>query len=108
MDATTYAIVETGGKQYRAAVGDELEVELLGVEQGQTVEFDRVLLVRGGDAVRVGTPYVEGALVKGLVTNPDAKGRKITVFKMKRRKGYRLKRGHRQRHTRVRVTAIEG
>ena len=103
-----YAIVETGGKQYRAEVGETLQVELLGEETGAAVEFDKVLLVRDDGGTRVGTPYVDGAVVKAEVTAGDAKGKKITVFKMKRRKGYRLKRGHRQRYSEVRVTAIEG
>jgi large subunit ribosomal protein L21 len=103
-----YAIVETGGKQYRAAVGEVLEVELLGVGEGEAVEFDRVLLVTGDEGTRVGTPYLSGTIVRGEVTKAEVKDRKIVIFKMKRRKGYRKKTGHRQRHTHVRVTAIEG
>jgi large subunit ribosomal protein L21 len=103
-----YAIVETGGKQYRAAVGDLLDVELLGKETGEEVVFDKVLLVRADDGTRVGQPYVEGAVVRAQVAAADVADKKVIVFKMKRRKDYRRKAGHRQHHTRVRVTAIEG
>ena len=101
-----YAIVETGGKQYQASVGDVLEVERLDVEPGQTVEFDRVLLVRDDGGTQVGTPVVDGAIVKGEALG-EAKANKVIVFKMKRRKGYRRKAGHRQLHARVKITAIE-
>jgi len=102
-----FAIVETGGKQVRAAVGESVEVEKLGIDEGGDVSFDKILLVSGEDGTKVGAPYVDGAVVKGQVVS-NHRGPKITVFKMKRRKQYRLKQGHRQSLTRVRITAIEG
>ncbi len=102
-----YAIVETGGKQYRAAVGDEFKVEKLGIDAGGEVTFDRVLLVSGEAGTRVGKPYVEGAVVKAEVAE-NGLAKKIIVFKKRRRKGYTRKQGHRQHYTRVRITAIEG
>lgn len=102
-----FAIVQTGGKQYRAAVGDHLDIELLKAEPGQTVEFDQVLLVNDDNGTRVGAPLVDGAKVVAEVTKHD-KARKIVVFKMKRRKNYRRKQGHRQAYTRVKITGIEG
>ena len=102
-----FAIVETGGKQYRTAVGESLEVEKLGIETGGEVAFDKVLLVSDEEGTRVGAPYVDGAVVKGQVES-NHRGNKIIVFKMKRRKQYRRKQGHRQSLTRVRITAIEG
>ncbi len=102
-----FAIVETGGKQYRAEPGSVLEVESLGVAAGEKVTFDRVLLVNDDKGTRVGTPVVDGVTVKGEVTG-ETKGSKIIVFKMKRRKNYRRKAGHRQQYTCVKITAIKG
>ena len=104
-----YAVIETGGKQYRVEPGDVLDVERLeDVEEEQTaVEFERVLLVGGDDGVRVGSPVVEGVRVKATFVEPT-RGDKIVVFKKKRRKGYKRKRGHRQDLHRVRIEAIEG
>lgn len=102
-----YALIETGGKQYRVAPGDVLEVERVagaGAE-GDSVEFDRVLLVSGDDGVTVGTPTVEGATVSASVVG-EVRGPKLRVFKMKRRKGYRRTRGHRQDLLRVRIDGI--
>ena len=100
-----YAIVKTGGKQYRVAPGDELNVELIsGAEVGGDVVFDEVLMV-GGEGGRIGTPRVEGASVKAKVLE-NGRGRKIVVFKSRRRKGYRKKRGHRQGYTRVQISEI--
>ena len=105
---TEYAIVEHGGKQYRVSPGDELFVERThpDLAQGDELVFDRVMLVSQGDAVRVGQPVVEGALVRGQVLSPE-RGEKIIVFKKKRRKGYKRKRGHRQDYYKVRVESIE-
>ena len=100
-----YAIVKTGGKQYRVAPGDELNVELLAdAEVGGEVVFDEVLMV-GGDTAKIGTPQVDGASVKAKVLE-HGRGRKIVVFKSRRRKGYRKKRGHRQSFTRVQISEI--
>ncbi|MBN1944262.1 MAG: 50S ribosomal protein L21 [Bradymonadales bacterium] len=101
-----YAIVETGGKQYRAEVGKVLDVELLDAGEGDGVEFDRVLLLTDESGTRVGTPTVEGARVKAQVMG-TVKGPKVRIYKMRRRKGYRKQAGHRQGYSRVKVTAIE-
>ncbi|MEM6286907.1 MAG: 50S ribosomal protein L21, partial [Bacteroidota bacterium] len=90
-----YAIVEIGGKQFKVAKDDRLYVPRLQAEVGDAVTFDRVLLVSGDDGVSVGTPTVEGASVTATVLD-HVKGDKIIVFKKKRRKGYRVKNGHRQ------------
>jgi large subunit ribosomal protein L21 len=103
-----YAIVEHGGKQYRVSPGDHLLVERTesGLKTGDPLVFSRVMLVSQGDAVRIGRPVLEGAVVRGQVVAP-VRGTKITVFKKKRRKGYKKTRGHRQDYYRVRVEAIE-
>jgi len=101
-----YAVLETGGKQYRVAAGDTLEVERLGVEVGQPVTFDRVLLVNHDGQVRVGAPVVDGAKVVGDVVE-HKRGDKVIVWKMKRRKGYHKKQGHRQELTVVQVKEIQ-
>jgi len=99
-----YAVIRTGGKQYRVSEGDTLRVEKLDGDPGQEIELDQVLMV-GGDTVKVGTPLVDGASVKAEILDQD-KARKIVVFKMKRRKGYRRKYGHRQPYTEIRITGI--
>ena len=100
-----YAIIRTGGKQYRVAEGQVLLVERLGAESGEHV-FDDVLLVSDGNGgVSLGAPRVDGASVKATILG-EQKAKKVLVFKMKRRKGYRRKRGHRQIHARVRIDAI--
>ena len=101
-----YAVVRTGGKQVRVTPGDAVRVEKLTGEVGDRVELSEVLLVAGEGDARIGTPLVEGAKVVGTITAQD-RGEKITVFKMKRRKGYRRKTGHRQYYTEVRVEEIE-
>ncbi|HLY38121.1 MAG TPA: 50S ribosomal protein L21 [Candidatus Binatia bacterium] len=100
-----YAVIRTGGKQYRVAPGDVVRVERLGGDVGAAVEFTEVLLTAGDGAVRVGTPLVEGAHVRGQIV-AQGRDRKILVYKKKRRKNYRRRRGHRQSVTTVRVTAI--
>lgn len=102
-----YAVIETGGKQYRVKKGDVIDVER-GPEVGDdgSVEFDRVLMV-GGDDVSLGAPTVEGAVVRGSAV-AEVRGPKIHVFKFKRRKGYRRKTGHRQNLLRVRIDEIAG
>ncbi len=100
-----YAIIETGGKQYRVSVGDRLSVEKLPVADGETVTFDRVLLLGGDGDTRVGTPVVEGASVAATVEE-TYRGEKIVVFKYKPKKRYRRRNGHRQTLTRLNITAI--
>jgi large subunit ribosomal protein L21 len=99
-----YAVIETGGKQYRVTPGDVIDVELTGTDEG-TVKFDRVLLVSGDAGVSVGSPLVAGALVNASLVSA-VRGPKIRVFKMKRRKQYRRTRGHRQDLQRVRIDEI--
>ena len=99
-----YAIIETGGKQYKVEQGDVVFVEKLGVEEGETVTFDKVLVV-GGDDVKVGTPYVDGASVEASVVK-NGKDKKIIVYKYKSKKGYHKKQGHRQPYTKVQIEKI--
>ncbi len=99
-----YAIIETGGKQYKVEQGDVVFIEKLNVEAGETVTFDKVLVV-GGDGVKVGAPYVEGATVSANVVK-NGKDKKIIVYKYKPKKGYHKKQGHRQPYTKVEITAI--
>jgi large subunit ribosomal protein L21 len=100
-----YAIVSSGGKQYRVEAGSTLVVERLGHEPGAAVVFDRVLLVGDGDSVTVGTPLVAGATVSGTVVG-QAAGPKLVIFKFKQKVKYRRRTGHRQRLMRVRIDAI--
>jgi large subunit ribosomal protein L21 len=102
---SAYAIIRTGGKQYRVSEGQVLLVERLAAAQGEHV-FDDVLLVSDGNGgVKVGAPSVDGASVRATVLG-EQKAKKVLVFKKKRRKGYRRKRGHRQVHARVRIDSI--
>ena len=100
-----YAVIKTGGKQYKVSKGDLLSVEKLEGGAGAEVVFNEILMVSGGDDIRIGTPYVEGAKVVGEILN-EIKGPKITVFKMKRRKGFRKKTGHRQTLTNLKIKDI--
>jgi large subunit ribosomal protein L21 len=100
-----YAVIKTGGKQYRVSEGDRLRVELLDVEAGSEISFDQVMLVGAGDSVKVGTPLVAGASVKALVED-HGRGDKIIIIKFRRRKHYRKKQGHRQYYTQVKITGI--
>ena len=101
-----HAIIVTGGKQYRVAEGDVIFVEKLDVEAGETVKFDRVLAVIDVDKAVFGTPVVENAVVSGNVVK-NGKSKKIRVYKMKPKKGYRRTQGHRQPYTKVEITKIE-
>ncbi len=102
-----YAVVRSGGKQLRVTPGQAVRVEKLAGGVGDAVAFDEVLLVGGEGKTRVGTPLLGDARVTGTIT-AQARAPKIIVFKMKRRKNYRRKQGHRQAYTEVRVEAIEG
>ena len=102
-----YAIIETGGKQYRVSVGDRLSVEKLPADEGADVTIDRVLLLGGNGATRVGTPTVAGAAVTARVED-QYRGEKIVVFKYKAKKRYRRRQGHRQSLTRLTITGITG
>ncbi|MGI6492988.1 MAG: 50S ribosomal protein L21 [Pelotomaculum sp.] len=101
-----YAIIETGGKQYRVSEGDTLYVEKLPAQAGETVEIDRVLALVDGDNLKIGSPVVEGARVVLKVVR-HGRGKKIIVFKYKAKKNYRRKQGHRQAFTEVTVEKIE-
>lgn len=101
-----HAVIKTGGKQYRVKAGDEFEIEKLSsVAKGDEVTFDEVLAVGDGEDINLGTPRVEGATVTAKVVT-NGLGKKVMVFKKKKRKGYAVKRGHRQPFTRVRITEI--
>ncbi len=102
-----YAVIRTGGKQYRVTDGGVLRVEKLDAEEGAKVVFDEVLMVGNGDKVTVGTPLVKGGKVTAQVEE-QGRGRKIEVIKFKRRKGYKRNLGHRQAFTRVKITGIKG
>jgi large subunit ribosomal protein L21 len=101
-----YAVIQTGGKQYRVAQGDDLMVEKLSGQLGDPVIFDKVLMASDGENVRVGNPYIENAKVLGRLKRQD-KRKKVIVFKFKRRKGFRRTRGHRQPFSLVRIEGIE-
>ena len=100
-----HAIIVTGGKQYRVAEGDVLYIEKLEVEAGAEVNFDQVLAVIDGENAKFGTPVVEGATVTATVVK-NGKGKKIRVFKMKPKKGYKRTQGHRQPYTKVEIKTI--
>jgi large subunit ribosomal protein L21 len=101
-----YAVIQTGGKQYRVAQGDDLRIEKLAGQEGDAVVFDKVLMTVDGENVRVGKPFVENAKVLGRLKRQD-KDKKVVVFKFKRRKGFRRTRGHRQAFSLVKIEGIE-
>lgn len=102
-----YAIIKTGGKQYRVAKDDILRVDLIDQEEGSVFESDQVLFVKTGENdYKVGNPFVDGAKVSGKVLN-HLKDKKVVVFKKKRRKGYRKIAGHRQNYTRIQISDIQ-
>lgn len=100
-----YAVVETGGKQYKVAVGETVDVEHMPLRAGETVDLERVLLVANDERVMVGQPLVEGAKVRATVID-QVKGEKVIVFKYKPKIRYRRKTGHRQQYTRLRIDEI--
>lgn len=99
-----YAIIATGGKQYKVSEGDVIKVEKLGVEAGEAYTFDQVLAVNG-DSLKIGNPTVPGATVEASVVE-NGKARKIIVYKYKRKTGYHKKNGHRQQYTAVKIEKI--
>ena len=101
-----YAVIETGGKQYKVEQGDVVFIEKLDAEAGSTVTFDKVLVL-GGDDLKIGAPYVDGATVSASVVK-QGKSKKVIVYKYKPKKGYHKKQGHRQPYTKVEITAING
>ena len=102
-----YAVIETGGKQYRVQNGDQICVEKLNVEDGAQVVFDKVLVCGEGADIKVGAPYIDGLTVEGKVVE-SGKGQKVIIFKYKAKKDYRKKQGHRQPYTLVEIKAIAG
>lgn len=102
-----YAVIASGGKQYRVAPGDVIRVEQLDVEAGKSIELDRVLLVADGQSIRVGSPTVGGVTVTATVRG-HGRGEKVRIFKMRRRKNYRRQAGHRQNYTELEITKVAG
>ena len=102
-----YAVIKTGGKQYRVQEGDILRVEKLDAAEGSAIKFDEVLALSNDDGLKVGTPVVEGAAVEANVLG-QGKDKKVVVFKYKAKKNYRRKQGHRQPYTKVQITKING
>ena len=102
-----FAVFQSGGKQHRVSQGDVVKLELLEVEPGEEVVFDKVLMVANGDDVSVGAPFVEGGQVKGEVLR-NARDKKIRIIKFKRRKDYMRRQGHRQWFTQLKITGISG
>ncbi len=100
-----YAIVEDGGKQFKAVEGETIEVDRFDAEEGEQIDLERVLLIADGDQYTVGTPLVAGAKVQGTVV-AQVKGPKLVVFKYTPKKRYRVKKGHRQKYTRVMIDSI--
>ncbi len=100
-----YAIIVTGGKQYKVANGDVVFIEKLDVEENAEITFDKVLVVSSEDGIKAGAPYVEGATVSAKVLK-NGKGKKVTVFTYKPKKNEKRKKGHRQPYTKVEITAI--
>jgi large subunit ribosomal protein L21 len=100
-----YAIIRTGGKQYRVQAGEQLRVEALTADVGASISLEEVLLVGAGDAVKVGAPFVSGAKVTATVVS-HGRGDKVRIFKMRRRKHYQRSQGHRQSYTELRIDDI--
>ena len=100
-----YAVIKTGGKQYRVAPGEKIKIEQIPADVGAQIVLDQVLMVSDGDAVTLGTPLVAGAKVSATVLG-HGRGEKVKIFKMRRRKHYQKTQGHRQNYTEIRVDAI--
>jgi large subunit ribosomal protein L21 len=102
-----YAVIKTGGKQYRVSAGEKLKVESIRAEVGAQIVLDQVLLVADGDRITAGTPLVSGATVKATVV-AHGRGEKVAIFKLRRRKHYRKTLGHRQNYTEIQINGITG
>lgn len=100
-----YAVIATGGKQYRVAQGDIIQVEKLDVEEGSSVDFENVLMVGSGESVKIGAPYVDGSKVTAVVKS-QMRGEKIEIMKFRRRKHHQKRTGHRQYLTKIEITGI--
>ena len=102
-----YAVIKTGGKQYRVAAGEKLKVEQIPADVGAEITLDQVLMVGEGESVKIGTPLITGAKVTATVIS-HGRGPKIKIFKMRRRKHYQKHQGHRQNYTEIQISAIAG
>ncbi|RDH90676.1 MAG: 50S ribosomal protein L21 [endosymbiont of Seepiophila jonesi] len=100
-----YAVIQTGGKQYRVSEGDTVKVEKLDADQGASVELDKVLMVADGEDIKVGTPYIDGGKVTATVKS-HGRGKKVKIIKFRRRKHHMKRQGHRQWYTELQVTGI--
>ncbi len=100
-----YAVIKTGGKQYRVAAGDKLRVETLDADEGETINLDQVLMVGDGETINVGAPTIAGASVEAKVVE-HGRHKKIDIVKFRRRKHYRRQMGHRQNYTQIEITGI--
>lgn len=100
-----YAVIKTGGKQYRVAEGDVIEIEKLDSDEGAAVDFENILMVGEGEDVKIGAPYLEGCKVTGTITE-QKRGKKVEIIKFKRRKHHQKRTGHRQYLTKVEITGI--
>ena len=100
-----YAVIQTGGKQYRVAEGDTLKVEKIVADTGATVELDKVLMIADGDSVKVGRPYIEGGKITATV-NAHGRGKKVQILKFRRRKHHMKRQGHRQAYTELEITDV--
>jgi len=100
-----YAVIKTGGKQYKLAQGDVVRVEKLDAEEGASVELDKVLMIADGDSINVGTPYVDGGKVNATVKS-HGRAKKVEIMKFRRRKHHQKRTGHRQYYTEIEVTGI--
>ena len=100
-----YAVIKTGGKQYRVAAGEKLKIEQIPAEVGAEITLDQILMLGEGETVKIGTPLVSGAAVKATVLS-QGRHKKVTIFKMRRRKHYQKHQGHRQNYTELRIDSI--
>ena len=100
-----YAVIKTGGKQYRVAAGEKLNIEQIPAEVGAEITLDQILMVGEGESVKIGAPLVSGASVKATVLS-QGRHKKVTIFKMRRRKHYQKHQGHRQNYTEIRIDGI--
>ncbi|WP_455204816.1 50S ribosomal protein L21 [Kaarinaea lacus] len=100
-----YAVIKTGGKQYKVSEGETLKVEKLAADAGSSVDLDKVMMVADGDNVKIGAPYIEGGKVTATVKS-HGKGKKVDIVKFRRRKHYRKHQGHRQEYTEIQINSI--
>ncbi|MEW8043995.1 MAG: 50S ribosomal protein L21 [gamma proteobacterium symbiont of Phacoides pectinatus] len=100
-----YAVIQTGGKQYRVSEGDTLKVEKLGAGEGASVDLDKVLMVADGEDIKIGTPYVDGGKVTATVKS-HGRGKKVNIIKFRRRKHHMKRQGHRQSYTELEITGV--